>query len=88
MKKRFAKWEKIRSKGKWHYIFKYGVFIVGLITTVLYSLFFSMLLEEMLYFREFLIAIVVFTLGGIGWGLLMWYYMENSYSKQKTADSV
>ena len=83
MKNRFEKWERTRLKGKWKFIFKYGVFFWGLGTAILFSLFFSMVLKITSFLRILPIALVLFPLGGIVWGATMWYFTEKYYHKHK-----
>ena len=80
---RFEKWERTRSKGKWNFIVKYGVLFWGLITAVLFSLFVSLVLRDASFFVVLPISIVLFPIGGMAWGLVMWNYTEKLYNKQK-----
>ena len=92
MKFRFERWEKTRSKGKWNYIFKYGVLFWGLGTAVLYSLFFSLFNKWCSFLEVLPLSIVLFPLGGIGYGVATWYSNEKVYHKlknpQKTFDTI
>ena len=44
MRNKSEKWEKLRAKGKWNFILKYGVLLWGVGTAVLFSLFFPMVM--------------------------------------------
>ena len=55
----------------------------GLITAVLSSLFVSLVLRDASFFVVLPISIVLFPIGGMAWGLVMWNYTEKLYNKQK-----
>lgn len=82
--RKFEKWERTRSKGKWNFIIKYGVVFWGLLTAVLCSLFISLVLRKASFFEILPLSLVLFPIGGIAWGLAMWNYTEKIYHKQKT----
>ncbi|KGX91628.1 hypothetical protein N781_03875 [Pontibacillus halophilus JSM 076056 = DSM 19796] len=86
-KNRFAKWEKIREKGKKNYIIYYGVLGWGLSAGIL-----SFILGEVFdhglnitnYFTgdwllSLVIGLVSFLLGGILFGYCMWGISESYY---------
>ena len=85
MKYRLDRWEKTRSRGKWNYIFKYGVLFWGLGTAVLFSLIFSMMLKMASFLKVLPIALVVFPICGIGCGAATWYWNEKVYQKLKNS---
>ena len=89
MTKKFEKWEKLREKGKWNYILKYGVMIWGVGTAVFFSLIISFVMErETSFFLILLISLILFPLGGIAWGAFMWSFIERSYARNKTTEQV
>lgn len=69
--KRLNKWEKIRNKGKMRYILLYGVLFWGGLTGIIMSFFFSPL------------ALLVFLIGGIFFGIWTWNKSESLYLKSK-----
>ena len=89
MTKKFEKWEKLREKGKWNYILKYGVMMWGVGTAVLFSLIISFVIErETSFFLILPISLVLFPLGGIAWGAFMWSFIERSCARNKTTEQV
>ena len=81
MKEKFKKWERIRAKGIWHFIIKYGVLLWGLGTAFLFSLVVSLMQWEASFLSILKESLMLFPLGGIGWGTIMWFANENSYKK-------
>ena len=82
--KRFEKWERTRSKGKWNFVLKYGVLFWGLGTAVLFSLFIPMVSRTESFLGILPFALVLFPIGGIVLGVATWYISEKAYHKQKT----
>ena len=85
MKKKFEKWEKIREKGKWDYIIKYGVLVWGIGTAIAYSIIMHQINKGTSFLVTLGLSLVLFPLGGIAWGYFMWCYMEKAYQKSKTS---
>ena len=84
MKNKFEKWEKIREKGMWHFIFKYGVLYWGVSTAVLFSIVIPIVVrssENVSFIKVFPLSILLFPLGGLAFGALMWIYCEIVYKK-------
>lgn len=87
MRSKFEKWEKLRAKGEWDFILKYGVLLWGVGTAVLFSLFFPMAMGgKMPSLSVFALSIVLFPIGGIAWGHFMWIFGENAYMKAKLSE--
>lgn len=59
--KRFEKWERTRSKGKWNFVLKYGVLFWGLGTAVLFSLFIPIVSRKESFLGVLPFALVVFS---------------------------
>ena len=85
--KRFEKWERTRSKGKWNFVLKYGVLFWGLGTAVLFSLFIPMVSRTESFLGILPFALVAFPIGGIVLGIVSWQLSEKAYHKQKTNTS-
>lgn len=81
MREKIKKWEGIRAKGKWHFIIKYGVLFWGLGTAVLFSLVMSFVLWEDPFLSILKESLMLFPLGGIAWGAVMWFVNKKSYKK-------
>jgi uncharacterized membrane protein len=90
MTDKLEKWEKMRAKGKWNYIFIYGVLGWGVGTGILFSLFFPLVTEAMgseaPFLPVFALSIVLFPLGGIAWAWFMWIYAEKFYWEAKASE--
>ena len=87
MRNKIEKWEKLRAKGKWNFILKYGVLLWGVGTAVLFSLFFPMVMGgKKPSLPVFALSIVLFPIGGIAWGYFMWIFGENAYMKAKLSE--
>ncbi|MFA6185962.1 MAG: hypothetical protein WC770_01955 [Phycisphaerae bacterium] len=82
MSDKFAKWEKIRQKGKWNYIIKHGVLIWG-IGSAIFAAFFSSIIGDKSFLKMLPINLITLPIGGIFWGYFMWFYMEKAYMKSK-----
>ncbi|HLV49163.1 MAG TPA: hypothetical protein VKY35_08895 [Aliidiomarina sp.] len=74
------KLKKIIKKGKWSYVLKYGVIGWGLLTAIAFS--------GVLHFigstpfsETIVFSLIVFPIGGIFWGLFMWFYLSREYKK-------
>lgn len=77
--------EKIISKGKWNYIIFHGVIGWGVTTAVLFSLLQSFTGEA--NFLEVLgPSLLLFPLGGVGWGAFMWSNFNKQFSKLKDSE--
>jgi hypothetical protein len=81
------RWERTRAGGRKHYILVYGVLGWGLLTALLFS---SM---PLLFGKSFdwiraALSLVLFPIGGIWWGSMVWKYMEDRYAlgEQPVAD--
>jgi len=86
-KNRFKKWEKVREKGRKHYIIYYGVLGWGLSTGILFFIL-GEILDHGLNISEYftgdwisslVIGVASFLLGGILFGYFMWGVNENYY---------
>ncbi|NQU21569.1 MAG: hypothetical protein HQ567_09815 [Candidatus Nealsonbacteria bacterium] len=74
---RQERWEKIRARGPWPFILRYGVLYWGIGTGLLFSIVFPIAANDDASFMNVLpLAIPLFCLGGLLWGFLMWKFME------------
>ncbi len=80
------KWVEVRKKGKWSYIFNYGVLRFGISTWAMMMVYFWVFhpFEERLIFT--IVSFLTFPLAGLAWGRWMWYYMEKITSRLSTPD--
>ncbi len=81
--KDLSKWEKIRQKGKWHFIFFRGVLGWGFVMYI-FMTWFPILMNQQSINRFF----VIWTAGlwlffGFLWGLVTWHWCEKIYLKEK-----
>lgn len=74
------KWAETRSKGAVRFILVYGVLGWGLTTGLLFSVFSSFLFQRS--FTEILgLAMIIFPLGGVAWGWVMWWLSERNWKR-------
>ncbi len=89
MSNKLEKWEKLRAKGKWHFILIYGVLGWGVGTAALFSLIFPLVMGHKVPFLPvFASSIVLFPLGGIAWGYCMWILSEKAYAKARISEQM
>ena len=80
---KIEKMEKIITKGKWHFVLWRGVVGWGIPTAILFKL--IMLFLEGRPFTDGLVtALIMFPIGGILFGLSMWFVMIRTYNKSQT----
>ena len=84
MDKRFEKWERIRKKGKWHFIFVHGALLWGLCTALTLSILFLLVFgpmtgEQFRFWIVLPIALIICPLGGIAWGYSRWARTEKAF---------
>lgn len=75
------KWTEIREKGKWNYIFNYGIIRFGSLTWAMMMVYVWGFepFDERLIFT--FVSLITFPLAGMIWGQWVWYYFENFYSR-------
>lgn len=81
-KKERIKWEKIRSTGKRNFVIQYGVIRWGIPAAILWSFLMHFWRPEEPWYIRPLVALVIFPIGGIFWGILVWNINENKYKAQ------
>ncbi|MCP3032474.1 hypothetical protein LF817_14195 [Halobacillus sp. A1] len=89
-KNTFARWRKIREKGKKHYIISYGVLGWGIPAGFIFFIFEGIIahgFDISKYFTgdwmsSFLVGLISCLLGGILYGYLMWGANEKKYHKE------
>ncbi len=86
MEQKFAKWEKLRVKGAWNFVLKYGVAGWGLTTALLFSalIYFAGRSAGASFARVLLPSLVIFPLFGLAWGWAMWALNEKAYLRAKS----
>ena len=78
------KWKKTRSKGKKKFIIQNGVLGWGLTTGIFWSIIMNYTSESNSFpnFISLLIpALILFSIGGYFWGILVWNITEKKYQK-------
>jgi nicotinamide riboside transporter PnuC len=80
-----AAWEKTRSKGKWRFIFLYGVVWWATFMNVGFALFNHFFREEGFRLWQLWVNVPVFTLGGFLYGLYIWGAGETAYKESLEA---
>ncbi len=74
----FAKWAITRKKGMLRFVLLYGVLGWGLITAVLYSIL-MWLFSDIGLHRILPLSLLIFPVGGVLWGCIMWWLSERGY---------
>ena len=82
--KNLAKWEKIRKGGLLRFVLLWGVLFWGLGTAILYSLFMS-LVAHVDFLGILPISLIAFPIGGIFFGLTVWWLSERKYKQITSA---
>lgn len=76
---------KVRARGRWHFIFWRGVVGWGVPTAVIFSALMAWLDEggsfQVGFLTHFVLAIVLFPIGGIFWGAYMWRWLERQWAR-------
>lgn len=70
------RWTKIRERGRKRFVLLYGVLGWGVPTALLFTIWngFAEGWDGLL--AKLLISLVIFPIGGIFWGMLMWAFLE------------
>lgn len=85
------KWEKIRGKGRLHFVLVYGALASGITAGFFFALTSMWIggkrltMDELL--GELLIAVPIFMLGGLVWGLWIWRVNEKKFHESGEAKS-
>lgn len=82
MSDKFAKWEKIRQKGKMNLIIKDGVLLYGVFTTV-FCFVLSICYDVPLWPFLLPVGLILFISFGVFHANHMWKKMEKTYMKSK-----
>jgi len=80
------KLNKLVAKGIWHYVLVYGVLLWGVTTAILFSIFWHFFGLSS-FGSVILPSLIQFPLGGVIFGLLMWYIMKWQYKKSLNDES-
>jgi len=76
------RWGEIRARGRWRFISRYGVLGWGLGTGVLFSAIFWIFTGRATSYPTILLmSLILFPIGGIAWGALMWSFGERSWRR-------
>ena len=76
-----AKWAEIREKGKWKYIFDYGLLRFGLSMLIFFLTYIWLFQPNIFGLPLILVSALIFPVAGIAWGRWMWFYLEKLHSK-------
>jgi hypothetical protein len=68
------------EKGKWSYIFKFGVLGWGVSTAILLSALMHFI-ERIPFTESIFVTLVLFAIGGVFWGLFMWFFINREFNK-------
>lgn len=70
------KLDKIRKLGRDKFVLRYGILGWGLSTAILFTLFLGFTEGWDDFAFKLIPALIIFPLGGFGWGRLMWAFFE------------
>ena len=77
-------WEQTRARGKWSFVWRAGVLAWGLTSAFIWSAVMAWgdgwSLQAFLW--HFRLAVIGFPLGGILFGLFVWWWSERNYRRQ------
>ena len=76
---RLARWERIKQRGIWHFVFFRGVLGWGLPMSIIGIIFEHVSRKEDALPWYFILGICL--VGGFVWGLAMWFVTMRSYSR-------
>ncbi len=76
-----AKWAEIRERGKWKYIFDYGLLRFGLSMLIFFLTYIWLFQRDIFGLPIILISALIFPVAGIAWGRWMWFYLEKLHSR-------
>ena len=77
------KWEAIRRKGKKRYLLVQGALQWGLSTGFLWAVIMVLFSRVENPLVMFSVAMILFPIGGLLWGSLMWNWSEKGYLKER-----
>ena len=83
----YLKWEERRKK-KWQYVFLHGSIYWGVPSAITLFLLSSNFSLENMQFSKLLISIVVFAIGGLGFGLWLFNTMDKAYLGANDNDKI
>ena len=78
--KKSEKLKALVKKGKWSYVFKHGVLGWGVPTAILWSTIMHFI-DSIPFTESIFLALVLFPIGGLFWGLFMWFFINREFSK-------
>lgn len=78
--KQIQRLKRIIEKGKKHFVLYYGVLAWGLTTGIVFSIF-QHVVGNVQTFKTILVHAVIFSVGGVFWGLFLWRYINKQYQK-------
>jgi len=76
---RAAAWEKIRSKGKYHFMFVRGAAGAGGLLIVLMTLFHAFIVPGHFTWGDFITSLFLYPIVGTFWGMFMWNHFDARY---------
>ncbi|HFB66818.1 MAG TPA: hypothetical protein ENJ60_14900 [Aeromonadales bacterium] len=82
----YQNWSKLRKNGAKHFIWFRGVLAWGLLTAILWSGLMPVLYPVGNNLQRFLIALLLFPMGGFFWGLWVWKINEKKYLATKSEE--
>jgi hypothetical protein len=78
---RRERWAATRARGKTRFVLQYGVLAWGVTTALIWTLVMALWQGWERFWMHLGIALVVFPLAGIFWGVWMWHWSERSHRR-------
>ena len=76
------KWAKTSKLGRTRFVWRYGVFGWGVTTAIVFSLILGIQNGWDGFLFQLIPALIIFPLGGILWGRIMWKLLESRNAKE------
>ena len=80
------KWEVTRSKGPVSFVLLRGALGWGVPVAILWSLLMWLVSPDKHLPTLLVLAIIIFPLGGVIWGVVMWFVLERMYVRSKQSN--
>jgi hypothetical protein len=76
----WSRWEKMRKKGFLRFVLVNGVLYWGVLTGLFFAIAMSAIDSQRdPFLRTLCLSLVAFPIGGVFWGLFVWFWTERKY---------
>jgi len=84
---KLIKLEKLITKGKWQYVLLHGVVGWGISTAIVVTLI-QQYLSDKPFMEQIWLALIIYPIAGIAFGLFMWNSINNQYTKLRSRSNI